>query len=412
MKKITTILLLLGAFLLVGFKISLVLDAEGTFELITPIKPYNAGTKIQLTFSSTLKEANPQLFVIHSYGKTVLESKKEKERHVFEIPGIYAKKTGVISWFLIDKNEVHKSGKFEIIPNEQTESFLENYLGPRSIRAGNEEYTMLVVVPTDSFDNPQRDSTKVITKYQFLQDEQVEELTTTNFIAWHNIHSPLESGKLLVSTECNNTISKEIETEIYPNIASNFTIDYHRNHEYADGNQITSIKTSVIKDEYENIISDGTLVVFTVTTKNNMLLKTFGTTIRGIARSEVLHPDKEDIYKVKGFIAGIAESSNLLKIQYKPIIDDFDYSFSDEYRKIKIGPIKSFMGQLIPNGIKVVVKIIHQGKLIATLQQDAYNGFTTFNLPADFYMAKSYQFEITTLGITKETETIYYDYDK
>jgi hypothetical protein len=104
--------------------------------------------------------------------------------------------------------------------------------------------------------------------------------------------------------------------------------------------------------------------------------------------------------------------SNSLVINFKPVLSTFNYSFTNNNRTINVGPIKSFMNQIAPDGIKVVLKIYNQNTLVATLQEDTSKGMTTFELSQDFYTAKSYRFEIMTLGITKKTETINYELHK
>lgn len=411
MKKAIYILFLLSALLLLAFGTALVSDKKASLELVSKTKSFIAGNWIALEFHPNAESEKPQLFIIHSYGKTLLDATIEKGNYIFKLPENYCKKTGEVSWFLINKNETINSGTFEILPNDETKTVVENYLGPRTILAGGKEFSMMVTVPTDGFDNPKKENTNVILKYQFLQNVTNLNLKTKNFIAWYDIYSPNKSGKLLVSSECDKIATKEIETEIYPNIATNFTIDYKRNHEFADGNQITHFTTSSIKDQYGNVVSDGTLVSFLIKTKNSLILKTFGATINGIASAQLLHPDHQQVYSVKGFVTGIAES-NSLTINYKPIISTFNYSFSNKNRTLTVGPITSFMNQLVPDGIKVIVKILYKDKLVATLQEDTSKGLAIFELSEDFYKEKNYRFEITTLGITKQTETLNYELNK
>jgi len=407
MKKAIYILFSLSVLLLLAFGTAMVSNSKAIFALATKTKIFVAGNPIEVVFYSKSETEKPQLFIVHSYGKTVVESTFEKGNYVFKIPTNYAQKTGVVSWFLINGNEQQTNGSFEIIPNNQTQTIIENYLGPRSILAGGKEFSMMVTVPTDSFDNPKTENTPVILTHQFLQNISSTNLKTKDFIAWYNIYSPSKSGKLLVSSQCENTVTKEIETEVYPNIAEDFIIFFSRNHEFADGNQITNFTTSLIKDEFGNTVSDGTLVSFSVKTKKDLILKTFGTTINGIATAKILHPDHPDVYTVKGFVTGIAES-NTIAIAYKPIIATFNYRFSDANRTLTVGPIKSFMNQLVPDGIKVVVCIYHDNKLVATLQEDSSKGLAKFSLPKDFYTKKTYRFEISTLGITQKTKQLDY----
>jgi prophage maintenance system killer protein len=408
MRKTIYIVLLLSIVLLLAFGTALEKTQKEVFSLSTKTRYFVAGNEIKMQFSSDSKNTNPQLYIIHSYGKTLVEGISENGKLTFEIPDLYAKKTGTVSWFLLASEKTIAQGIFEIIPNKNTQTQIENYLGPRSILAGGKEFTMMVAVPTDSFDNPVMENTPVLIKNQFLNNITIDAEKTKDFIAWKNIFSSKPSGKILVSTECKNVATKEIETEVYPNVATNFSINYSRNHDFADGNQITTFSTSIIKDQYENVVSDGTLVSFIITTQNNTILKTFGTTIKGIATGQLLHPDHADFYTVKGYITGIAES-NSLNIAYKPILSTFNYTFSDGNRTLTVGPLKSFMNQLVPDGIKVTVKIVHKNKVVSTLQEGTSNGSAKFYISSDFYNEKNYRFEITTLGITQKSETKYYD---
>jgi hypothetical protein len=49
---------------------------------------------------------------------------------------------------------------------------------------------------------------------------------------------------------------------------------------------------------------------------------------------------------------------------------------------------------------------------VATLQEENSKGIATFELSEDFYKEKNYRFEIRTLGITKQTETLNYELNK
>jgi hypothetical protein len=397
--------------LLLAFGTALSYSKNNDFTLLTKTSTFVAGQKVELAFSSTSKTATPELYIIHSYGKTLLESKNQNGTNIFEIPAIYTQKMGTISWFLINPEANELNSTIQIVPNNNTKTQIENYLGPRSILAGGADFTMMVSVPTDGYDNPKPDETPIVIKHQFLNDITTETKKTKNFIAWKNIYSSIKSGQILSSTSSEKTVSKEIETEVYPNIATDFSISYSRNHDYADGNQITTISSAVIKDQFNNIVSDGTSVLFTISTKNKLLLKTYGTTINGIATGQILHPDHADTFIIIGYVTGIAKSNTLILI-YKPIISSFNYLFSKNNRQITVGPVTSFMGQLVPDGIKVTLKIFDENKLVNTLFDETSKGIARFSIPPDFYTEKQYHFEISILGLTMKIKSKNYDTNK
>ena len=407
-KRLRLIIASVICFLLFVFAATKTNNLEASISLVTTQKKFIAGKPIALQFKSDSPLATARLFIIHSYGKTILQGKNQEGKLTFKIPPIYSLKTGQVSWYLIQNEKITDTGNFEVLPNNTTPTLLENYLGPNTILTGKEHYTMMVAIPTDSYDNPKAANTTVFIKDQFLENITVSAQKTASFIAWKNIYSRSKSGKMLVSTQCENTSSKEFETELNPSIATDFTVGFSRNHEFADGNQITKLETSKIKDRFGNLVGDGTLVVFQVITKNNMLLKTFAATINGVAIAQLLHPDHAETYNIKAYITGMAES-NLIQITYKPLLSNFTYQFSEKNRKITVGPLKSFMKQIVPDGIKAELKIFHNGKLLETKIVETNKGYANFNLLAAFYKKPTYQFEITTLGITKKTETKNYE---
>jgi prophage maintenance system killer protein len=267
---------------------------------------------------------------------------------------------------------------------------------------------MYITIPTDGFDNPKPENTAVEFKEQFLNTITNQTIKTKDLIAWKNINAPTQSGLVLVSAACDKTITKEFDAVIYPGIATDFTISFSRNHEFADGNQITTMKTSIIKDKFGNVVSDGTLVSFAITNQEKNLLKSFGTTIDGVATTQILHPDHQEIFTVKAFVTGIAES-NSLTIDYQPINPKIEYNFSNNNRTLTVGPLRSFMNQLVPDGCKVSLKIYHNNKLVDTLFEDTSKGKVIFTIAADFYKEKNYWFEISTLGSSQKTTVKKYD---
>ncbi|AWG20454.1 hypothetical protein FFWV33_02375 [Flavobacterium faecale] len=398
-------IVLLLAFVYVAAKIN---TSQAVSQLVTAQKSFIAGRPITLTFTTNSKTANASLFIIHTYGKTVVTATNSDGKLNFKIPTVYFIKTGIVSWYLIQDDTQTANGSFTITPNNTTPTLLENYLGPPSLLTGTDHFTMMVAIPTDSYDNPKENGTAVLIKDQFLDNVTVTEKKTKSFIAWKDIYSRTKSGKMLVSTECNSTDSKEFETEIKPSPSEDFTIDYARNHQFADGNQITTVKTSVIKDRFDNLVGDGTVVMFQVITNANILLKSYAATINGVAIGQILHPDHEDTYKIKAYVTGIAQSKPI-SVSYKPLIKTFKYTFSEQNRKITVGPVRSFMKQLVPDGVKVELKIFHKKELLETKIVETNKGLATFILLAPFYPKKEYQFTIKTLGITQQTEIKKYE---
>ena len=369
-----------------------------SISLLSTKNEFVAGETIILEFTSKIKN-NFQLYCANSYGSSVISSKILDHKITFEIPYFLSKKKGILSWTLINSEETI-SGNISIRSKIQPRT-METYLGPPSIEAGGIDYAMLVLIPSDSLDNPIRNNSKVIVKHQFLKSEKQDTIFTDKLITYKTFFSPLKSGRMIISSESFGLNSKESDVNIMPAIATNFKLFVRRNHDYADGNQITTFYTSVIKDKNNNIISDGSYIEFFITNKNNNILKTTGTTINGIAKAKIIHPDFEENWKIKAYFIGISES-DILKIKYKKVIEDFNVTLLNKNRNIKIGPLKSFMNQMIPDGLSVKLSIYKNNILINELYKESNKGYSDFYLDPNIFENNTYKIIVTTAGIKKE----------
>ncbi|MFP9116067.1 hypothetical protein ACLI1A_19165 [Flavobacterium sp. RHBU_3] len=410
MHKYTYYILAMAACIFMLFSFDVLIPAKKTSVNNIPAMgtKFTAGDKIvfKLNSSGESNEGSPTLVLKSTYGTTVVSATYNKNVLTYTLPDFFSRKTGLVHWKLITDEGVWQQGLFYILPESKV-THVENYLGPRSMLTGDRHYTMMVAAPTDAYDNPKPEGTPVAIKSQFLENISVTSYPVKDFIAWKRIYSPEKSGKMLTSIACGGEESKETETDVYPNLPVNFKIGYKRNHKFADGNQLTTLATSEIRDKFGNVVADGTLVLFEILTNRGKILKTYGATISGVAEAKILAPERYDSYKVKAFVNGMGESS-LIKIDYYPIKVDIEYNFSKGNRVLTVGEINSFMGQMAPDGTLVTIKVLHKSKEIETLEEFTNKGFTVFKFPKEAYKEKEYEFEIRVLGNLKKTGVIKY----
>ncbi|WP_378178661.1 hypothetical protein [Aquimarina sp. SS2-1] len=365
---------------------------------------YIAGDEIVLKFK-TNKRIEANLLLESSYCKTHLNSQQQDEMLIFKIPSSISEKKGVLHYKLIFNTKELHSGRLNIKASDKIKTPLESYLGPTSIIAGGIDYGMITVLPSDVFDNPIEDSTLISIKHQFLETEKNSEFYTKDFIVWNNIYSYEKSGRILVSAHTAKTASKEFTLDVFPAQAQDFDLYTSKKHEYADGNQIIEFSTSIIKDAYGNVISDGRLVEFSIVTANQERLRTTGTSINGVATGYMVHPVSETTWDIQAFIPEMAQS-NKLTMTFKSSVKDYEIQFSKTNRKITVGPILSFMNQIIPDGAIISLSIENDNKMIDTLSEFSSEGFVEFNMSEDFFPNGKYTVEINGMGITKKYDRI------
>lgn len=369
---------------------------DHTIKLLTSQHDFEVGSEVILQFSSS-GDGQSLLYCSNSYSSILITPNLENNVLRYQIPDFITNKSGLVYWKLVNHETV--SGSFTMHAKKEVAT-METYIGPPTIEAGATDYTMLVVIPTDILDNPLPENTLVTSSSQFLATQKEEDIFTNNIIAYQNIYSEKKSGRLFISSECLDINSKEYTIDVVPAIPTDFTISVARSHNYADGNQITSFYTSILKDAHNNVVSDGTFVTFFIRNKEGNILKTSGTTVQGIATSKMIHPDHEDQWSIKAYVQGMAES-NTITLDYQQVVKDVETAFAKANREIKVGPLQSFMGQMIPDGFQVSLEVYKNERLLTTYTETSKSGYVTFELQPAIFENGIYTVKIRTAGLEK-----------
>ena len=108
--------------------------------------------RARLTNNNQVEEL--YLFVSHSWGLTALRSEVVNNKGRFLIDQSVTKKAGEINLTLYKDGIILDSKNIIIQPAMTNSPEIESYHGPRSIKAGGEEYSMVISTLLDSLDNP------------------------------------------------------------------------------------------------------------------------------------------------------------------------------------------------------------------------------------------------------------------
>ena len=355
-----------------------------------------AGEDLSLAFS----EANlsSRLLLKNAYGQTIISADPD-QLHLFLVPEFISEKSGVLEWRLLQEG-TSRSGEI-MITSEEKPVTIENYFGPRSIQAGYDDFSMLVSIPTDVLDNPLNDGTKVEIAEYFQGVFKKDSIPMQHMFAWKNIYTKPKAGNITVTASSIGLQSKEMISQVYPSTAQDFTLSSSREHEFADGNQVLDIVTSQILDAYGNVVSDGTSVEFIIEDTEGVKLKSSATTISGVATAKVLHPEQPEDWRLSANVTGIA-ISDTISLSFSSVLKDFRIKQNQEENIIEVGPLESFMGQLVADGATVRLQILNKNsEIVEELQEPSEEGFAVFTLPADNNYWKSYTFRIEAMGLTK-----------
>jgi hypothetical protein len=362
-----------------------------------------AGKPITLQFGITGK-GMPLLMVSNTLGTTLVKGIRSDGKVSYPFPPEFTRKSGPCHWYLLHNKEVLDQGKIEIL-NAEASVQMETYIGPRNIYAGPKDYTMLVAVPTDVYDNPVLEGTELTVHTQFMDTKESFKVTTGHLVGWQRITSREKASRLFINTSSQGITSRELAVDIHPSQATPFTITYERSHSYADGNQIITFSTSVIRDRYGNIVSDGTTVIFIVSTSEGVKLKTQGNTINGVARAFMLHPDRAANWKVQGFVLGAANSPRIV-VDFEAAVTAYEVEFLKETNNLLIGPVVGYLAQQQPDGMPVHIEMFNGNEnSVDTIAGVIANGFCTIALPLEHRSPGIYRLQID-IGGTIHNELI------
>ncbi|NNK12056.1 MAG: hypothetical protein HKP08_12000 [Flavobacteriaceae bacterium] len=397
MRKVTYILILA---LILGC------SGKGTTEKSLSVSPLEIPETIiagqDVVFRFKIKgESEPKLLLSNSMGKSILVGRREGEQLTFRLPAPYSRKTGLCRWFLVGDNTTFLSGELRIT-NAQAAALIETYLGPGNIYAGGADHSMLVSVPVDIYDNPLQDSTEIVINTELAGFRNSEPIATNKLISWQRFFSADEASRMFLSVASGESRSKELTVDIHPAIPTDFNISYARNHNFADGNQLVAFSTSVLRDVYDNVVSDGTTVTFLITNEVGIILKTQGSTINGIAKAGILHPERPGKWKVQGIVAGAAESP-VVTFDFLPAIRSFQLDWDRKAQSIRVGPVSGFLDQIQPEGLKILVDLFDsQGNIVGKFSEILSEGTASVNLSSFKLLPGSYQVKADLGGTIRE----------
>ena len=379
---------------------------DSSIELITSENEFVAGDTISLSFSETKNDL--KLLVSNSYGNIVLDGKTESGKTTFNLPDVFSNKSGIITWTLFDSKQ-NLNGQLIVKP-KSTANKIETYVGPPTILVGNEDFSMLVSIPLDEFDNPLPKGTLVNIQEQYQNTIKIDSIAVEHLLAYKIIDTKSKTGRILLGSYVGEKSSKEFTVDVLPNAPNNFEISTTRPHDYADGNQLTTFATSILKDAYNNTVSDGTLVLFQIENSEGYLLKTYGSTVNGVATGSIVHPDYATQWNITGFVEDLAQS-NTVTLNYKAAVKDFDVKFSDDGAKISVGPFKSFMSQILPEGQIVKIQIESNNQLLLSKTGTTNKqGMVVFEVHPSELQNGTFSLIVTASSIKKEFTN--YTYEK
>ncbi|MGB5980885.1 MAG: hypothetical protein WBG46_01960 [Nonlabens sp.] len=348
------------------------------FKVLLSYTVYQAGDNVSISFNGFGKK-DPNLIVNYSIGTVVIKGKRLEKELSFKIPNFIAQQSGLIHWQLQDTN---LTGAITILP--KTESLnIESYLGPTRLNPDTGDRAMFINTPLDVFDNPIEDQ-NIEYSYYIGTSQNSKTLDSVSLASFDYLPQLQQKQTVFASAVNDQVSSKEFELDYTAGFPVEFTLsrkrdnNASRDHNYADGNQIMEVVTSTIKDQYGNTVDNGTRVDFYAQRPDGTMLKTKGTTIDGAATGRFLHPEQAMSWSVYAEVPYHAQSDTI-EVDFITALQDYEVSYDAADRLLTAGPLRSYMGQLYPDGQEATISFDTNGKT-RFISKQSENGFIKLDL--------------------------------
>ncbi len=232
------------------------------------------------------------------------------------------------------------------------------FVGARSIIADGGHWCMAVVIPLDELGNVVAEGTTV--ELSVVHPDNVLEQIRTQVLqqlAWVRIYSGTLAGRSIVTASSGGMHGPEATFEEVPGWPVPFAIRASAVGTPADGRQLVTLRTDIVKDENGNPMLDGTLITFMSRAESggSRFIPTY--TIDGIAKASLQAPQSPMTLSVGAGTYGTASRLIPLDFESGPAVGAFPVQISVDRAvqsfSMRAGPLLGLLHQFVPDGLSV-----------------------------------------------------------
>ncbi len=340
-----------------------------------------AGTPILVTVTSQplANDQAVQLFLLNTNGTIVLSSNLLDGKATFTLDKSLTQIAGQVI-LVAQAGAARADFTLSIVANEAVEPVLA-LVGPRSIRADGEHWTMLTALPNDQFGNAVVDGTAVTVRAlhpatggttQPIGADAIEVLTaeTGHLLAWLRIYSRTKAGRMDMAATSGNAHSPERTVQAVPGPPGAFGLIAEPLQRSADGRHLVTVDTERLTDQFGNQLLDGTAVTFLVTNPDGTTRTLPAQSIDGKATVQIQAPTMAGSLQIKALV--LDTTSRSLSLEFEAGIGVAPISLrampTADLLTLVAGPLLGPLGQYIPDG--TIVRFTLQAEGIEGIVQE------------------------------------------
>lgn len=371
----------------------------GTAEILFEVDRMSAGSKIsEINVEAKGFEGikDLKLLVSNKWGVKVLESKIKNELAYFDLSRMRFEERGDVEFIVTAEATVLDRHKLKIMPLAG-DSLIESYLGPKTIMVGGKEKTMLTNVTTDKYGNAISDGSLVNYSVRYPTEQAYTiGINTDHLVSFVQLWSKDVTGKIIIGANNNGASIREQEVRVTPGFPQKFTIELIEWFPYADSRQTVWLRSSVIKDDHDNVVADGTMVSYLVMDGLDVINEYKSFTVGGISNVFIENPKIESRWEVLAKTDD-QNKSNVIALDFQSNIENVAFDYNRRAHSISVGPITSELGQFINDGTEVSLTI-KKGEDEIRLENEALDGFCEFKLRGKKFVQGTYALALEVGG--------------
>lgn len=308
-------------------------------------------------------EVTTRLHVVSPWGADELSVISFDERIVVRVPGELTRWAGRLDLIADVEGEL-ATAAVTIVPGAAVDGAVP-LAGPRTVIADGADTTMIVAMVRDRFGNPVAEGTAVDVIAR-RPDGTIEAIPTSveHLLASVRLVSGTSDGRTTLRVAApGGTTGPEVEVLEVAGPPVPFELIAAVPAAPADGRTLVEISTSELRDQFGNLVVDGTLVVFR-TDGPDGVGSANALTIDGRATVRIEAPDRPGIVTVGAHVGSVQSSA--VSVSFEPDVASLDVSVerSDIGVRIEVGPVTTSLGGFVPDGSQV--RVLGAGQLLGS----------------------------------------------
>ena len=344
-----------------------------------------------------------------SYGMRVYGGVFAKGRAIITLPGEHTRQTGVVT-LLARAGTARGEGQVEIRPNPPADP-VQPIVGPRSVAADGEHETMALVVPFDDYGNPVAEGTPLTLRILHPGDVlEQQTLTVTNLLAWGWVSSRTRAGRAVVSASVGDAHGPDATYDEVPTWPAPFDLSASPLNLPADGRQLLTLRTDLIRDRFGNPMIDGTLVTFVVEVAGSEPRFVPAYTVDGAAEAQLQAPTEPGTVTVRATLYGVDSRPLTLSFAAGPavgtIVVKAQVNARDGFVALSAGPLLAALDQFVPDGTPVEFVLTGPGGAQQQLTALSETGRANIELRLSELPSGSYTVQVSAGAGQGQTEFV------